>query len=296
VYRNEAEVGLALQQSNVPREEIFVTTKIPPTEQGEVAAYDAVLSSLRQLAVDYIDLVLIHWPGKAKTPLDSPANQEARRGSWRALIRAQREGMVRDIGVSNFTVAHLQDLCFQAPASAADRDSCALPAVNQVECHPLCVQRELRALCADRGIALQAYSPLCCGDAEVYGHPQMQALLASVREASAGAVCTPPQLLLLWGLQQGLSVIPKSASRVRLQENWAFMQRVLHDMAPVEAPPGARIGDEDIACEGQTLALPVLPVLPVLPALPVLPEDCLAGLRGSGGEDRHLCWDPRKVL
>jgi len=120
VYRNEAAVGAALRQvqdegQGLPREEVFLTTKIPPTEQGEEAAYAAVLSSLQQLDVKYIDLVLLHWPGKAKTPLNSPLNQQARRGSWAALIRARREGLVRDIGVSNFTQAHLEDVCFQSP-------------------------------------------------------------------------------------------------------------------------------------------------------------------------------------
>ena len=120
VYRNEAAVGAALRLAQdegqgLPREEVFLTTKIPPTEQGEEAAYAAVLSSLQQLDVKYIDLVLLHWPGKAKTPLNSPLNQQARRGSWAALIRARREGLVRDIGVSNFTQAHLEDVCFQSP-------------------------------------------------------------------------------------------------------------------------------------------------------------------------------------
>ena len=124
VYRNEAAVGAALRLAQegqgLPREEVFLTTKIPPTEQGEEAAYAAVLSSLQQLDVKYIDLVLLHWPGKAKTPLNSPLNQQARRGSWAALIRARREGLVRDIGVSNFTQAHLEDGGFQSPQVRAN--------------------------------------------------------------------------------------------------------------------------------------------------------------------------------
>jgi len=292
VYRNEAEVGAALQQSDVPREDVFITSKIPPTEQGEDAAYAAVLDSLAQLRVSYLDLVLIHWPGKAKTPLDSPANREARRGSWKALIRARWEGLVRDIGVSNFTAAHLEDPCFQPPAShahahahahsgssreeALGRETCMLPAVNQVECHPLCLQQELREYCRRKGIVLQAYSSMCCGDAAVYGHPDLLALLSRVQVASAGVVRTPQQLLLMWGLQRGFSVIPKSASAARLTDNWVFMQLVLQSMQSAKQLEGAPEGEGG--------------------ALPALPEDCLASLRGEGGEDRHLCWDPRRVL
>ena len=277
VYRNEVEVGVALKQSGISRDKVFITTKIPPTEQGESAAYDAVHSSLANLGVLYIDLILIHWPGKAKTPLDSNLNAEARRGTWRALIRAKREGKVRDIGVSNFTISHLQDPCFQHPKLEPDESFCALPAVNQIECHPLCLQSELRAFCADQGIVVQAYSSLCCGDESVYNHPAMQALLASMKMDSDGLVSTPQQLLLVWGLQQRLPVIPKSKSALRISENRQFMLRVLKSMSLTE------LGD---TLDGSALLDSHI--------LPVVEASSLAELRGDA--DRHLCWDARKVL
>jgi diketogulonate reductase-like aldo/keto reductase len=109
-YRNEAEIGTAIKRVNIARSSLFITTKIPPTEQGYEEAYNALLSSLETLQTSYIDLVLIHWPGKSKTPLSSPDNKLARLQTWRALKRAQREGLVRFIGVSNFTVRQLEEL------------------------------------------------------------------------------------------------------------------------------------------------------------------------------------------
>jgi diketogulonate reductase-like aldo/keto reductase len=263
VYKNEVDIGIAIQQSGVNREEIYITTKIPPTEQGEEAAYSAVLNSLENLRTSYLNLVLIHWPGRAKTPLDSKLNLEARRGTWKALIRAKREGLVRDIGVSNFTVHHLNDACFQAPLDlcAIVDEWCELPAVNQVECHPACLQDEVREYCANQGIVFQAYSSLCCGDQTIYGHTAFIETLEQVRKNSHGKVNTPQELLLLWGIQHNMHIIPKSASPDRVRENWNFMQMALRD--------------------GRSL--------------PDLSLRCLDALLLADGNDRHLCWDSSKV-
>ena len=102
VYRNEKYIGRGIKRAGVSRKDLWITSKVPPNEQGEERAYAAVLDSLVNLETDYIDLVLIHWPGTAKIPLDSPANRESRQGTWNALVRLQAEGKVRHIGTSNF--------------------------------------------------------------------------------------------------------------------------------------------------------------------------------------------------
>eukprot|EP00605_Chrysophyceae_sp_TOSAG23-4_P000664 GSChrysophyteH1.ASY1.ANO1.746.1 assembled CDS len=226
VYRNEVEVGRALKDSEICRESIFLTSKVPPTEQGEDAAYDAIQDSLVKLGVSYIDLMLIHWPGKSKTPLESSANADARRGSWRALIRAKREGLVRDIGVSNFSISHLDDPCFKA-APTGPPTICSLPALNQIECHPLCQQKEIRSYCAQSGIAVQAYSSLCCGNVDVLNGTMLKSAFNAANLSTNGFISSPQQLLLTWALQQGLAVIPKASNAERIANNYSFMIEAL---------------------------------------------------------------------
>lgn len=215
-YNNEDEVGSAVLSSGIPRSELFITSKIAPWEmKSEEDSYVAILASLSALKMEYIDLMLIHWPGRAKTPIDSPLNKMARRESWRALKRAKSEGRVLNIGVSNFTIAHLQDLLDEdSPSSSLASVSSCLepPAVNQVERHPLYQQSELMAFCRSRGIALQAYSPLGCADARVLAHPQLQETAAEARVSVA-------ELLLLWQTQQDVPVVVKSVSRARIEGN-----------------------------------------------------------------------------
>jgi len=127
VYRNEAEIGLAIRDSGVLREHVFITSKLGPSEQGYEGASQAIRASLERLQTTYLDLYLIHWPGVSKTPATSSKNSEERLGSWRALEEAQQRGLARHIGVSNFEISHLEEL--QAHARV-------LPAVNQVEFHP----------------------------------------------------------------------------------------------------------------------------------------------------------------
>lgn len=107
-YKNEKEVGLAIINSGIPRNELFITSKIAPTEQGE-NSYDCVENTLKTLGVEYVDLMLIHWPGANKRHPSSEDNKVLRRATWRGLMRSKANGLVRYIGVSNFTVEHLQD-------------------------------------------------------------------------------------------------------------------------------------------------------------------------------------------
>ena len=228
IYRNEREVGEALKLSNVPRDEVFITSKVAPTEQGEEEAYKAIRTSLIELDINYIDLVLIHWPGKSKTPVHSEENIDARRASWRALIRAKKEGLVKHIGVSNFLSKHLEDPTFYGgpadniPASVLEKleggeippeEWRCTPAVNQIECHPLLSRTELRHYCSERGIRIQAYSSLGQCDSRLMDSPA----LAQVCEEVEGSKCA---VLLSWALQQGIAVIPRSRSPKNIRANY----------------------------------------------------------------------------
>jgi diketogulonate reductase-like aldo/keto reductase len=204
VYRNGNEIGEAVRCSGIKRENMFITSKIGPSEQGESSAYDAVLRNLAQLGTGYIDLMLIHWPGVAKTSPSSELNRESRKGSWRGLMRAKHEGLVRDIGVSNFNISHLEDFIYDP--------SLEVPAVNQVELHPLCTQMPLRNFCSSHGIVVQAYSSLGSGANELLHHPLLQNLSVKYNISCS-------ELLLLWAIQQNIPVLPKTKSINRLSIN-----------------------------------------------------------------------------
>ncbi len=190
LYANEESVGRAVRSSGVPREQVFVTTKLWNSDQGYDAALRAGEGSLRRLGLDYIDLYLIHWP----VP-------ELRSESWRALVELQRRGVCRAIGVSNYTIRHLKELL---------DSSDVVPDVNQVEFNPFLYQRDLLDFCNDNGIQLEAYSPLTRGHR--LRHP---VVLDVARRYSK----SPAQVLIRWSLQHGLVVIPKSARPERIKEN-----------------------------------------------------------------------------
>jgi 2,5-diketo-D-gluconate reductase A len=194
-YNNEEQVGAAIAASGIPRDELFITTKLanPDHKSGEIIpAFDA---SLEKLGLDYVDLYLIHWP--------MPDNELYVR-AWRQLERFYGEHSARAIGVSNFLVPHLETLL-----AATD----IVPAVNQVELHPIFQQRELRDFAAAHGIAVEAWGPLGQGKYDVFGIPAIQQI-ATTHDRS------PAQVVIRWHLQAGNVVIPKSNSRARMQENF----------------------------------------------------------------------------
>ena len=193
LYGNEADVGEAVRESGVPRGEVFVTTKLWHTDHGFDAAQAAFRASLGRLNLGYIDLYLIHWP-TAPSP-------ELRRDSWRALERIQTQGLSRAIGVSNYSVRHLEEL---------REHSDVVPAVNQVEMHPFVYDPDLLGYCARHGIRVEAYSPLTRG--RQIGHP----LFAEVARAHGRS---PAQVLIRWGLQHGLVELPRSIREDRIREN-----------------------------------------------------------------------------
>lgn len=190
IYGNEADVGAAVRECGLPRSDVFVTTKLWNADQGFDSALKAFDASLQKLGLDHIDLYLIHWPVAGK-----------RLESWRALERIKSEGRARAIGVSNFLVPHLVELLDTAKE---------VPAVNQIEIHPFLQHRETRAFCKKHDIVVEAYSPLVRG--ERFADPV-------VAEVAKRTGRSPAQVLLRWGVQHGLVVLPKSTHAKRIEEN-----------------------------------------------------------------------------
>ncbi len=193
MYGNEPDVGSAIRASGLPREEVFVTTKLWFTEHGFDPARKAARASLERLGLSYIDLYLIHWP---RAP-----NPQARLDSWRALEALHREGVLRAIGVSNYSVRHLEELRAHAEV---------VPVADQVEFHPFVYDPELLRYATERSIRIEAWSPLTRG--RHLDHPTIAAIAAAHRR-------TPAQVLLRWGLQHDLIVLPKSVRPERILEN-----------------------------------------------------------------------------
>ncbi len=190
LYGNEREVGEAVRASGLPREELFVTTKLWNDDHGRERAPAAFAESLSRLGLDYVDLYLIHWPAS-----------DRRVETWRALTELEDAGRCRSFGVSNFTVSHLEELV----------DATGIvPAVDQVEQHPFRYEAELDRFCARHGIVVECYSPLA--RARRLDDPT----LAEVARAHGRTV---PQVMLRWGLEHGFVVIPKSVHPARLREN-----------------------------------------------------------------------------
>lgn len=190
IYGNEADVGEAVRESGVARGQLFVTTKLWNDDQGYDKALAAFDKSLERLGLDYVDLYLIHWPVAGK-----------RKDSWRALEKLKADGRARHIGVSNFLVRHLEELLGDAKEP---------PAVNQIEIHPFLQHRETRAFCTKHDIVVEAYSPLTSG--HKLNDPAITAVAQRVGRSNA-------QVLLRWGIQHGLVVLPKSTHDARIAEN-----------------------------------------------------------------------------
>jgi methylglyoxal/glyoxal reductase len=190
IYGNEVDVGQAVRGSGIPREDLFVTTKLWNSDQGYDSTLRACEASLKRLGLDYLDLYLMHFP----VP-------ELRGESWRAMVKLQQDGKCRAIGVSNFTIHHLKELLKEHELT---------PAVNQVEFHPFLYQKELLEYCQSKGIQVEAYSPLARG--ERFKHPRIASLAKKYSK-------TPAQVMIRWGLQHGLVVIPKSTGEERIREN-----------------------------------------------------------------------------
>jgi diketogulonate reductase-like aldo/keto reductase len=189
-YGNERDVAEGIAASGVPRADVFLTTKLWNSEHGYDETLRACDASLARLGVERVDLYLVHWPVEG-----------LRHHTWRAMERLRAEGKARAIGVSNYTIRHLEELL------RAAREP---PAVNQVELHPFLSQPELVEWCAAQGIVIEAYAPIV--KARRMDHPVL-------RRIASKHARTPAQVLVRWGLQRGFVVIPKSVRRERIEEN-----------------------------------------------------------------------------
>jgi 2,5-diketo-D-gluconate reductase A len=223
LYGNEAGVGRAVADSGLPRDEVFVTTKVWNADHGFDATLAAFDRSLVLLGLDVIDLYLIHWPAPM---LDRYVE------TWRALERLYAEGRARAIGVSNFTIDQLERLRAECDVT---------PMVNQVELHPGFVQEELRAYHQERGIVTEAWSPLG------RGHGLLDDPVVTDLATTHGR--TPAQAVLRWHVQLGSVVIPKSVQPQRIRENFDVFGFALTDdeMASLSALPGpGRVGPDPL--------------------------------------------------
>ncbi|MDN3437316.1 aldo/keto reductase [Planococcus sp. APC 3900] len=194
IYQNEKGVGKALKETTVPREELFITTKVWNSDQGYGNTLRAFEESLERLGLDYVDLYLIHWP----TPeFDNYVD------TYKALEQLYKDGRVKAIGVCNFEIKHLERLLAE----------CDIPPVlNQVECHPYLAQNELKEFCAKHDIFVEAWSPLDQG-----GEVLTDETIQKIAEAKGKS---PAQVVLRWHLQNGTIVIPKSVTPSRIEENF----------------------------------------------------------------------------
>lgn len=192
-YRNETGVGRGVADSGVPREEIVVTTKLPGRHHGYEETLASFEESRARLGLEYVDLYLIHWP---LPRVDKYAD------SWKAMVKLRDDGLVRSIGVSNFTAGHIERL---------EKETGVLPSVNQIELHPLFPQEELRAFHERKGIRTESWSPLGRGS-DLLDDPAVAAV------AGAHDV-TPAQAVLRWHTQLGAVPIPKSADPARQRAN-----------------------------------------------------------------------------
>ena len=198
-YRNEGQIGQALAKCGIARDEIFLTTKLWTDVTNEEQAFVSVERSLKLLKTDYLDLLLIHWP---------TANSVA---VWQAMLKMQRQGLVRSVGVSNFKQRHLEQVIAASGVT---------PTVNQVELHPIFQQKELCAYCKDKGIVVQAWSPLM--RSAVLGNATLNAIAEKYHVTAA-------QLILRFDVQKGISVIPKTTNKDRMVENFSIFHFEIDD-------------------------------------------------------------------
>lgn len=195
IYGNEAGVGRAIARSGIPRDELFITTKLWNSDQGTQSAFDAIDLSLEKLGLDSVDLYLIHWPVPSR---------ERYIESWKALEQIKADGKATSIGVSNFRLPDLDRVLAETET---------VPVINQIELHPLFTQLPLRDYGDAHGILTESWGPLGHAKIDLFGEGPIAA-------AAAAHGVSPAQAILRWHLQNGLVVIPKSNSRERMAQNF----------------------------------------------------------------------------
>jgi len=195
VYGNEIGVGRAIEASGIPRDELYITTKLWNSDQGTQSAFDAIDLSLEKLGLEHVNLYLIHWP---RPDLDKYVE------TWHAMEQIQQQGKTHSIGVSNFHQPHLDRILAEGSV---------VPAVDQVELHPAFAQVPLRNYLTSKGIHTEAWGPLGQGKYDLFG-------MDPIASAAAAHGVSPAQVVIRWHLQSGIIVFPKSNSRERMAENF----------------------------------------------------------------------------
>lgn len=196
MYANEKTIGNALEKYNIPRDDIFITTKIPPEGMTAQKTLELVKQSIKNFSTDYLDLVLIHWPRVQKL--------EQRLEVWQTLEKCVSDGLIRSIGVSNFTPKHFKIIL----------DNCKIkPVVNQIETHPLYIDWETIEFCRNENILIEAYCPFAQFDSKLIKNKTLTAI-------SKAKNLSPAQVLVRWSLQHGFVVLPKSRRREKVFENF----------------------------------------------------------------------------
>ncbi|CAI2184740.1 8338_t:CDS:2, partial [Funneliformis geosporum] len=210
-YKNEDSIGKAIRELiddpslGLKREDFFISTKLPPNDQGYDCCLKAFSCSLKRWKFDYLDLFLIHWPGSHRLKPSDPKHAENRKGSWKALEKLYAEGKVRSIGISNYTHLHLTELLSYCTV---------VPQVLQFELHPLLYQKDIIELCKKHNIKVQAYSSL--GEGKLVNGEIDLPILKEIADKNG---VTPAQVLLRWGYQHDAIVIPKSITPERISQN-----------------------------------------------------------------------------
>ncbi|MGF6823165.1 2,5-diketo-D-gluconate reductase A [Microbacterium sp. ZKA21] len=209
IYGNEEGVGAAIASSGIPRDELFITTKLWNDRHDGEEPHAAIAQSLEKLGLDRVDLYLVHWPTPAK---------ENYVNAWQKLIEIRQQGLARSIGVSNFLVPHLERIVAETQV---------IPAVDQIELHPAYQQREVTTWASEHGIRIESWGPLGQGKYDLFG-------TQAVTEAATAHGKSPAQVVLRWHLQKDFIVFPKSVHPERLRENIDVFDFTLSD-AEVDA-------------------------------------------------------------